>query len=87
MLAAFDLNGNGLIEQDEFCRLIDMAAASLEDTTLFAKVSGSVGGKNDARRAMEAAKVSGNTLTLPMTVAEADRMTSETTIAHLKALL
>ena len=56
LLKAFDLNGNGLIEQDEFCRLIDMAAASMEDTSVFAKVSGSVGGKTDARRALDAAK-------------------------------
>jgi len=74
LLAAFDLNGNGLIEQDEFCRLIDMAAASLEDTSVFAKVSGSIGGKTDARRALEAAKESGNTVTLPMTVHPEDRM-------------
>jgi Ca2+-binding EF-hand superfamily protein len=56
LLKAFDLNGNGLIEQDEFCRLIDMAAASLEDTSVFAKVSGSIGGKTDARRAMDAVR-------------------------------
>jgi Ca2+-binding EF-hand superfamily protein len=56
LLKAFDLNGNGLIEQDEFCRMIDMAAASMEDTSVFAKVSGSVRGKTDARRALEAGK-------------------------------
>lgn len=87
LLAAFDLNGNGLIEQDEFCRLIDMAAASMEDTSVFAKVSGSVGGKTDARRAMEEAKKSGNTVTLPMTVLPEDRMDAQGTISYLKALL
>lgn len=66
LLKAFDLNGNGLIEQDEFCRMLDMAAASMLDTSVFAKVSGSMGGgKTDARKALEAAKASGNTVTLP----------------------
>ena len=43
LLKAFDLSGNGLIEQDEFVRMIEMAAASMEDTSVFAKVSGSTG--------------------------------------------
>lgn len=64
-----------------------MAAASLEDTSVFAKVSGSTGGKTDARRALEAAKTSGNTITLPMTVHEEDRMDANGTIAYLKSLL
>jgi len=28
LMKAFDLNGNGLIEQAEFCNLLDMAARS-----------------------------------------------------------
>jgi Ca2+-binding EF-hand superfamily protein len=87
LLKAFDLNGNGLIEQDEFCRLIDMAAASLEDTSVFAKVSGSVGGKTDARRALDNAKQTGNSVTLPQTVAPNDRMDAKGTVFYLKELL
>ena len=49
LLKAFDLNGNGLIEQDEFVRLIEMAAASMEDTSVFNKVSGALGGNKSAQ--------------------------------------
>lgn len=35
LLKAFDLNGNGLIEQEEFVRLLDMAFRSGVDTGTF----------------------------------------------------
>jgi Ca2+-binding EF-hand superfamily protein len=37
LLKAFDLNNNGLIEQDEFVRLLDMAYRSGVDTGTFTK--------------------------------------------------
>lgn len=37
LMKAFDLNGNGLIEQDEFVRMLDMAWRSGVDTSSFSK--------------------------------------------------
>jgi|TARA_B110001450_G_scaffold210568_1_gene201836 hypothetical protein len=36
-MKAFDLNGNGLIEQEEFVRMLDMAWRSGVDTSSFSK--------------------------------------------------
>ena len=46
LLKAFDLNGNGLIELDEFVRLLDMAYRSGVDTEQYAKNANAMTGKS-----------------------------------------
>lgn len=87
LLKAFDLNGNGLVEQDEFVRMIEMAAGSSADTANFKKVSSAVGGGASQKKALQAAKDSGNSLTILDTVRPQDRLTHEEVINYLKGLL
>ena len=51
LLKAFDLNGNGLIEQEEFVGLLEMAKNSGADTSVFSKIPDILGttGAGDKR--------------------------------------
>ena len=73
LLKAFDLNGNGLIEQEEFVRLLDMAYRSGVDTGTFSKNANAMTGSPKKAATMKSAK----TVTMPETVKPEDRMDSK----------
>jgi hypothetical protein len=74
LLKAFDLNGNGLIEQDEFIRLLDMAYRSGVDTGAFGKTANAMTGGSPKKTAQVK---SAKTVTMPETVKPEDRMNSK----------
>lgn len=78
LLKAFDMNGNGLIEQDEFVRLLDMAYRSGVDTDTYAKNANAMTGKKSG-----AVVKSAKSVTMVDTVKPEDRMNSEQVIAAL----
>jgi hypothetical protein len=82
-LKAFDLNNNGLIEQDEFVRLLDMAYRSGVDTGAFSKNANAMTGSPKKQQTVKSAK----TVTMPETVKPEDRMDSKSIIDAFKLLL
>ena len=81
LMKAFDVNNNGVIEQDEFIKLLDMAYRSGVDTSAFQK--NGVNGK----QASPAKKKPTKSLTMPAMVKPEDRMDSNMIINAYKSLL
>ena len=81
LMKAFDVNNNGVIEQDEFIKLLDMAYRSGVDTSAFQK--NGVNGK----QASPAKKKPTKSLTMPEMVKPEDRMDSNMIINAYKSLL
>jgi Ca2+-binding EF-hand superfamily protein len=82
LMSALDLNGNGVVEEEEFVYLLGAAKASHADTSEFNKISAALLGKNakqdyeKARAAKEEAKGPAS-VTLTDTVLPEDRVTHE----------
>lgn len=70
LMKAFDLNNNGLIEQDEFIKLLDMAYRSGIDTSAYYK---NMNGQSPPK--IKRSKTS-KTVTMPEMVKPEDRMDS-----------
>lgn len=73
LLKAFDLNNNGLIEQDEFVRLLDMAYRSGVDTGNFSKNANAMIGSPQKNGQQKSAK----SVTMVDSVKPEDRMDSK----------
>ena len=79
LLKAFDINGNGVVEQTEFVSLVEGAAASNAITIKYSKMKTIIGGDKGGE-----AK---NTIKYQDTVAPEDRVTHEQVIKYLKDLV
>ena len=72
-MKAFDLNGNGLIEQDEFVRLLDMAYRSGVDTGTFSKNANAMTGSPVKKQQTKSVK----SVTMVDAIKPEDRMDSK----------
>lgn len=72
-MKAFDKNGNGCIEENEFVELIDNAMRSGADTSQFKKISGALGVAKTKEKAPKAL----NTVTMGDMVKQEHKFTAE----------
>ena len=53
LLKALDTNNNGVLEQDEFVNMLEKAGKSSVDTSMYSKISGSLGLSGKKARSKE----------------------------------
>lgn len=82
---ALDTNNNGLVEQNDFVRLVEEAARSNADTSQFKRISGALGKPMVPLK--PAQKSGANSVTMLDTILPQHRLTHEDVVAYLKQLI